>query len=96
MERGKPESLGDVLGRFLHDNSLESPLIEPRLIQHWGDVAGVKVSSKTTSIYVNAGCLYVHISSPALKANLQMRREELVRRLNESVGTEQIREIKIL
>ncbi|MBD4337325.1 DUF721 domain-containing protein, partial [Xanthomonas citri pv. citri] len=37
--------------------------------------------------------LYVHLKSPALKANLMMGREALVRKLNEYVGAQVIQSI---
>ena len=93
MERRKEESLGDVLLRYLRQMQLEAPLNEHRLLQSWPEVAGEAASRYTESLRIYNQKLYVQLRSPALRSQLLMQRSQLVRQLNERVGSQVITDI---
>lgn len=94
MFRQKPLPLSDVLSRYLREEGLETPLLQHRLIEAWGNVAGELVASYTTDKYIRNQTLFVKISNPALRQNLSMMRSQLVRRLNDAVGSMIISDIR--
>lgn len=96
MERRKSEVLTDVLRRFMRESGLESPLNEYRIKAAWGKVAGGQVEKYTTELFIRNQTLYVRLLSPALRANLMMRRKELAGLLNEEVGAYVITDIAFL
>lgn len=96
MERRKAERLGDVLSRYLAQSGLQSPLNEYRLVQSWGKVAGDAVERRTKKVSIRAGKLLVTLDSPALRADLMMRRSDLVKRLNAEVGAQVVTDISFL
>lgn len=93
MRRKNAQSIGDVLRQFLRQEGLETPLNEMRMVSAWPEVMGRGVASYTGQVFVKNGVLYVQIKSPALRANLMMNRDALVRRLNEHVGAQVIQNI---
>lgn len=95
MFRRNVQDIRSVLNAFLRQKGLETPLLQKRLIDSWGDVAGRSVARYTSEIFIKNQTLFVKISSPALRSDLSMRRTELVKRLNDAVGTMIIAEIKI-
>lgn len=96
MERRKSEKLTNVLLRFMRESGLETPLNQYRLIEAWPEVAGSVVASYTREVYIRNQTLYVRLSRPALRANLQMLREQLVRQLNARVQAFVITDIVFL
>lgn len=52
------------------------------------------VASYTEDVYIRNQTLYVKLSSPALRADLSMMRQEMVKRLNAHVGSQVIADIK--
>ena len=62
----------------------------------WPRVMGETVAHLTRSVEVKDGMLIVHVNSAALKAQLFENRFDLVRKLNEAVGAEAIRDCRIL
>ena len=82
-----------MIRRFLREGGLESPLNEYRLIQAWETVLGKAIARYTGQMYIKNQTLYVHLTSPALRQNLQMSRQNLVKRLNEAVGAQVIVDI---
>ena len=95
MFRQHPRGISDVLSAFLRSNGLETPLLQHRLVDSWEEVAGSMVARYTEEKKISNQTLWVKISSPALRSDLQMRRSDLVRELNDRVGAQIITDIKI-
>lgn len=93
MKRNDAEQIGKLIRNFLRQESLESPLNEQRLINAWPEVLGPVFASYTREIYIKNQVLYVHLTSAALRQELMMGRELLVRRLNAHVGAQVITDI---
>ena len=72
--------------QFLRQESLESPLNEQRLLDAWPQILGPAIASYTKELYIRNQILYVHLTSAALRQELMMGRELLVRNLNQKVG----------
>ncbi len=80
--------------RQLRMLGLETPLLQKRLVESWPTVAGEAISRYTTSLRIQNQTLYVRLSVPALRADLSMRRQEFVKRLNDHVGAQIIADIR--
>ena len=81
MKRNDAEQIGKLIRTFLRQESLESPLNEQRLINSWAE------------LYIRNQILYVHLTSAALRQELMMGRDLLVRNLNRHVGAQVITNI---
>ena len=84
-----------VLRKFLREEGLEVPLQQKRLIDAWEVVTGNMVSRYTAEKFIRNQTLFVKITNPALRQDLSMMRTQLVKRLNEQVGSFIISDIKI-
>ncbi len=93
MKRNDAEQIGTLIRNFLRQESLESPLNEQRLINAWPEVLGPVIASYTNGLYIKNQVLYVHLTSAALRQELMMGRELLVRNLNRHVGAQVISNI---
>ncbi|MBQ8064941.1 MAG: DUF721 domain-containing protein [Prevotella sp.] len=87
-------SVKDIILRTLREQGLETPLLQKRLVEAWGEVAGPAIARYTLNTYIYNQTLYVRLSSPALRADLSMRRQEFIRRLNEAVGEQVITDVR--
>lgn len=96
MFRKKVTPLSEVLMHYLRMNGLETPLLQKRLIDAWDDVVGPNIVRYTEQKYIKNQTLFVKITTPALKADLNMMRTQLVERLNAAVGSFIIADIKII
>ncbi|MBR1394616.1 MAG: DUF721 domain-containing protein [Prevotella sp.] len=94
MFRRDVKSIRDLILRNLRDQGLETPLLQKRLMESWPVVAGETIASYTLNTYILNQTLYVRLSSPALRADLSLRRTEFVRRLNEHVGNQVIADVR--
>ncbi len=87
--------LDEVLKKLLREEGLEMPLLQKRLVDAWEVVTGNVVSRYTAEKYIRNQTLFVKITNPALRQDLSMMRTQLVKRLNEQVGSFVISNIKI-
>lgn len=95
MFRREVKSVADVLQQLLREEGLETPLQQKRLIDSWETVTGRVVARYTTEKFIQNQTLYVKIVNPALRQDLAMMRQQLVKRLNEQVGSFIISDIKV-
>ncbi len=96
MIRGNSLSIADVLNIYLRETGLEKTVLEDKVVALWPEIMGDTVARLTRSVEVRNGMLIVHISSAALKAQLFECRFELVKKINDAVGGNAIRDVRIL
>ncbi len=95
MFRREVKSLADVLQKLLREEGLEVPLQQKRIVDSWETVTGGVVARYTTEKFIKNQTLFVKITNPALRQDLSMMRSQLVKRLNEQVGSFVISDIRI-
>ena len=90
MFRKEVKNIGELILKNLRAQGLETPLQQKRLIAAWPEVMGELIAGYTQDLYT----LNVRLSNPALRADLSMMRPEIVKKLNEAVGSQVIAEIR--
>ena len=63
------------------------------LVNAWPEVVGPAIASYTDGLFVRNQTLFVHLTSSALRQELMMGRDLLVRNLNKHVGAQVITNI---
>ena len=96
MKSESSSSLTDALVSYLRESGLEQSVLEVQVEEVWPQVMGDIVTKLTRSVEVKDGMLIVRVNSAALKTQLFENRFELVRKLNEAVGAEVIKDCRIL
>lgn len=94
MFKRSVQNIGDLVMRNLRNQGLETPLLQRRLIESWPEVAGEAIARYTTDINIYNQTLYVKLRIPALRADLSMRRQEFIQKLNAHVGAQIIADIR--
>lgn len=95
MFRRDVQNLADILNLCLRQNGLETPLYQHRAIDAWDKVVGPGIAAYTKEKFIKNQTLFVKISNPALRADLAMMKSQLARRLNQTVGSMVVADIKI-
>lgn len=95
MKKKEALAIGDLIQQYLRYESLETPLNQQRLINAWPVVLGPAIASYTKDLFIKNDVLYVHLTSAALRQELLMGRELLIRNLNRHVGATVITDIVI-
>ena len=84
----------DLILKNLRAEGLETPLLQKRVMDSWPEVVGEFVANYTESMYIRNQTLYVHLTNPAMRADLSMMRREIVNKLNAHVGTQVIADVR--
>lgn len=95
MKKKEAKAIGELVQQYLRQESLETPLNQQRLINAWPKILGPAIASYTKELYIKNQTLYVHLTSAALREELFMGRELLVKNLNQYVGATVITNIVI-
>ena len=85
--------LDNLLAQYLRATGLQTPLLQRRLIEAWPEVMDDVVVKYTGRIYVSKQTLNVEINNSALRAELLMRRNDIVERLNGHVGAHVVTDV---
>ncbi|QIA08360.1 DUF721 domain-containing protein [Draconibacterium halophilum] len=93
MRRSNTQSLSDILKDYIEQNRMERKLKEVDIVQGWEDLLGKTIARYTQKIYIRNRILYVEITSPVVKNELFLMREEICRRINDNAGEEMITRI---
>jgi hypothetical protein len=93
MRKSNTQSLSSVLKSYLRENNLERKLNELDLIKSWEAVMGKTVTRYTGKLYIQNNTLFVETTSPIVRNELLMMKEEIRVRLNEVAGEELIKQI---
>lgn len=67
--------------------------MQRRLISAWDEVMDDVVVQNTGKVYVSNQTLHVEINNSALRAELLMRRNDIVERLNNHVGVRVVTDV---
>ena len=78
----------------MRSQGLETPLLQRRVVELWDTVVGPAVVRYTGQKFISNQTLVVQVLNPALRADLSMMRQKLVKRLNDAVGSYVISDIK--
>ena len=95
MFKQHPREIADLLRVYIRKNGLETPLLQRRLIEAWDEVVDRVTAAYTEEKSIRNQTLWVKISSPAVRSELQMKRTNIIIELNKKVGADVITEIKI-
>lgn len=96
MFRRKVKPVNDIVLELLRTQGLEAPLQQRRLIDAWDQVVGQMISQYTKEKYIKNQTLFVRISNPSLRADLNMMRTELKDKLNSAINAQVIAEVRII
>ena len=93
MRRRQTQNIRELLDEVLKANRLDQRMYETRLMDSWKSLLGETIARYTGLVYIKNRVLYVQITSAVLRNDLLLSRQNLIKRLNEHVGKEVIKDI---
>jgi hypothetical protein len=96
MRRSQVQRIDSVIRDFLGETNIGKKLKEVSLIAGWEKIMGKMIASRTDKIYIKNDTLYLRLTSPVLKNELAMMRQDIIDRMNEAAGEKLVSRIVIL
>ena len=86
-------TVGEAIEDLLKVYHLENKFDQKSLVQSWPKLMGATIANRTGKIYFKNKVLFVEITSPPLKTELNMSKSKVMKILQESAGQGLIEEI---
>lgn len=87
-------SLKNAVATTVTQNGWESPLARGWVMNHWDVLVGEKVAQHTKVEKFKDDVVFVSCDSTAWASNLRLMQRQLLQRIAEKIGPDQIRELK--
>lgn len=95
MSRHNDKNIKEVLGQFLTTNKrISTGYYTSRIEEIWKNEMGSVINGYTSRITLYNGELKVYLTSSALKKELSMSKDKVIKLLNDAVGNELIKSVK--
>ena len=91
--QAKPEMLGEILHKILKKRNIPHTSTDRYLLNIWRRAVGPQIAAQTHPDTLKRGSLFVRVSAPAWLHQLQFMKEEILGRINELSGKEEIRHL---
>ena len=85
--------LQDLVSSFLDTNRKKELFGEQAILKLWNEEMGAFIVSHTKSLTIKNGVLGVKITHAALKFELIAQKSQIIRKLNNAVGIEVLKDI---
>jgi predicted nucleic acid-binding Zn ribbon protein len=91
----KEKNIGEVLNKMMDKYRLTSKMHEIELVKVWEEITGVLVAKHTTKLEMRGKTLYVWFDQAPLKNEIFLRRDQLLKAINDRLGENFIEKIFI-
>jgi hypothetical protein len=88
-------SLGDAMRKFLNQSQLKGSIQALQIEEVWAQIMGKTVARYTDKIQIHGHTLYVNTAVAPLRQELIYQKDTIIRRVNEALGENVIKEVVI-
>lgn len=92
--RDTSRKFSDIMSEVLRENNMGQHLLEHRAANFWQMIMGPTVNSVTREVRVSNGIMYVELSSSVVRQELYGLKKEILKKINDVVGENVIRDIQ--
>lgn len=95
MKRHKARLIGEILQEHLKDLDESGRLAELKALQAFNDAIENGLNKYITQRSIRDGVLFVKVTSSVLRSEMLMNRGNIIARINSTVGTNVVKEIRL-
>jgi predicted nucleic acid-binding Zn ribbon protein len=96
MKGDNNRPLKEWLQVFVQSPQIRAKLYQTRIEKMWAELMGPLISSYTRKIKLDEQVLFIYVDSASLKSELTIMKENIRTLVNEKLGEDFVREVKIL
>ena len=90
------QSISGVLPALLRELGLEAGITGWRAVTEWPDAVGPQVARRSRAVSFQEGTLVVEVEGSAWLQELSILKRELVRQLNRRLGSQHVRDLRLI
>jgi len=88
-------TLGEALKKFLEKSRIKNSIQSMQIEDHWLKLMGETIAKYTDRIEIKNGTLFIYTEVAPLKNELVFQKELIVKRINESLGDDVVKDVVI-
>ena len=92
--KSQPKAVGAAIQDLAKHLGLEKNLEEYQAITSWHDIVGEQIAKVTQAQRMENGVLFVSVTTAPWRAELSMKRLEIVQKINAALGKSVVKEIR--
>ncbi len=92
--KGSPTPVGTALQQLAHALGIAKTLSQYDILTSWEKAVGAPIARVTKPLRIENRVLYVSVGSAPWRAELTMKRLEIIRKINRFAGTDVIQDIR--
>ncbi len=96
QSKGRPEKLGGILKKLFSSMGIEEGLEQQDALLIWNDVVGERIAKISEPESVKHGRLYIRIKNNMWKQEVHYHKHEIIKRINERLMRDAIKDIVFL
>lgn len=96
MRNINEQPIGKIINQLIDDYKLRDKLLEVNLPHAWEKLMGAAIAKRTLGLTLKNGILTIRISSAPLKNDLIFEKESIKVRMNEELGGEYVKEVRVM
>jgi predicted nucleic acid-binding Zn ribbon protein len=83
-----------VLKELIGSLGIQEKLDEYEAVNRWEEVLGEHIAKAATAVGIKNGILHIHVQTGPWRNELTMRKKEIIDKLNASIGSKIVKDIK--
>ena len=91
---GPPKSAAEAIQELIHRLGITRTIKQYDVINTWESIVGERIAKVTTVQRIDNGVLYISVATAPWRAELSMKRTEIIEKINRAVGRHIVREIR--
>jgi predicted nucleic acid-binding Zn ribbon protein len=92
--KSQPKAIGAAIQELAKHLGLEKTLGEYEVVTSWQDIVGEQIARVTKAQRIENGVLFVSVETAPWRAELSMKRMEIMQKINAAVGKNVVKEIR--
>ena len=88
--------LKKAIEQAISGSGIKPALDQETALELWNVIVGDVISQVTSAEKVDSGTMFIKVDSSVWRQELHMQKEELVKKINNKIGTNAIRDIRFI
>jgi predicted nucleic acid-binding Zn ribbon protein len=90
----RPRTLGDAIQELFRQLGVTKRLQQYDVLNQWGDIVGERIASVTTARKIENGILFVDVKTAPWRAELALRKRDILERIRIRTGRTILKDIR--
>jgi predicted nucleic acid-binding Zn ribbon protein len=88
------KTIGQAIGELTQAFGIQSKLQQYEAVNQWSAVVGKRIAEQTEAIRIEKGVLVIHVKTAVWRNELNMRKQEIIEKLNRALKTDAVKDIR--